>query len=177
MLFGLFKLLGRPSALSTAPSLSDRMLPILGQNRRVICLRDLIKKITITEHEIVVSDPRQNFKDTLEEGLKAHLKKTLEPLCISFSNQLDVKIHKISIRNTRSRWGSCSSRGNLSFCWRLIFAPHPVVAYLAAHEVSHLKHMNHSPAFWQTVAQLDPDYMKSRRWLREHGHTLMSIVF
>ena len=78
----------------------------------------------------------------------------------------------VRVRDTKSRWGSCSAEGGLSFCWRVIMAPESVVDYLVAHEVAHLVEMNHSKAFWKHVERLCPDYKSRRRWLKEHGHTL-----
>ncbi len=85
------------------------------------------------------------------------------------------KIRRISLRDTRSRWGSCASGGNLNFSWRLVLAPDGVLDYVVAHEVAHLVHMNHSPAFWQTVATLtDADVKAQRAWLRRHGNGLFA---
>lgn len=78
----------------------------------------------------------------------------------------------ISLRDTRSRWGSCSSAGRLMFSWRLILAPPPVLDYVAAHEVAHLAHMDHSAAFWAVVADLFPDHAAERAWLRSEGGSL-----
>lgn len=78
----------------------------------------------------------------------------------------------ISLRDPRSRWGSCSSAGRLMFSWRLILAPAEVLDYVAAHEVAHLRHMNHSSAFWETVGELLPDHKRSRAWLRREGAAL-----
>ncbi|MEM8591778.1 MAG: SprT family zinc-dependent metalloprotease [Pseudomonadota bacterium] len=82
----------------------------------------------------------------------------------------------MTLRDTRSRWGSCSSKGSLNYSWRLAMAPPQVLKYVAAHEVAHLAEMNHSPAFWAHVAKLMPDYEAPRRWLREHGTSLQRIV-
>lgn len=79
---------------------------------------------------------------------------------------------KIRLRDTRSRWGSCSARGDLSFSWRLVFTPPEVLDYVVAHEVAHLVEMNHSPAFWRIVAQLCPNWKAHRAWLAAHGHAL-----
>lgn len=78
----------------------------------------------------------------------------------------------LTLRDTRSRWGSCSSQGDLMYSWRLIMAPPDVLDYVAAHEVAHLAHMDHSPAFWAVVARLFPDHAACRRWLRDHGQAL-----
>jgi predicted metal-dependent hydrolase len=79
---------------------------------------------------------------------------------------------RVTIKEQKSRWGSCSRAGNLNFNWRLLLAPVPVLDYVLTHELAHLKELNHAPAFWRLVAQACPDYKMQRRWLREHGHTL-----
>jgi predicted metal-dependent hydrolase len=84
---------------------------------------------------------------------------------------------RLSIRDTRSRWGSCSSQGTLMYSWRLIMAPPAVLDYVAAHEVAHLVEMNHQPAFWNVVAGICPDYATHRAWLRAHGDSLHRISF
>jgi predicted metal-dependent hydrolase len=80
----------------------------------------------------------------------------------------------VSVRDTRSRWGSCSGRGNLSFSWRLIFAPEAVVDYVVAHEVAHLVEMNHGPRFWRLVERLMPDGRAPRAWLDRHRSQLFA---
>lgn len=89
------------------------------------------------------------------------------------SGRLGVAIRKITLRDTTSRWGSCSSTGGLNFSWRLIMAPSFVLDYLAAHEVAHLLHMNHSPAFWKVVAKLSDDVRPAEAWLKAHGAGLL----
>ncbi len=84
---------------------------------------------------------------------------------------------RITLRDTRSRWGSCSSTAGLSYSWRLIMAPPEVLDYVAAHEVAHLEQMNHSPAFWDIVARLMPDYQTHRDWLRQSGTALHRYRF
>ncbi|WP_324752817.1 SprT family zinc-dependent metalloprotease [Roseovarius sp. Pro17] len=84
---------------------------------------------------------------------------------------------RITLRDTRSRWGSCSSSAGLSYSWRLIMAPPDVLDYVAAHEVAHLEQMNHSPAFWALVAALMPDYQTHRKWLRQNGTGLHRYRF
>ncbi|WP_412508525.1 M48 family metallopeptidase [Roseovarius sp. SYSU LYC5161] len=83
----------------------------------------------------------------------------------------------ITLRDTRSRWGSCSARGGLMYSWRLVMAPPDVLDYVAAHEVAHLREMNHSPAYWAVVARLLPEYDAPRRWLRENGASLHRYRF
>jgi Predicted metal-dependent hydrolase len=84
---------------------------------------------------------------------------------------------RITLRDTRSRWGSCSAEGNLMYSWRVVMAPPEVLDYLVAHEVAHLAEMNHSPAFWDTVARLCPGFRGPRAWLRQQGGTLMQLRF
>ncbi|MEM6438556.1 MAG: SprT family zinc-dependent metalloprotease [Pseudomonadota bacterium] len=84
---------------------------------------------------------------------------------------------RVTLRDTRSRWGSCASSGALSFSWRLIMAPPEVLDYVAAHEAAHLVEMNHSAAFWALVERLDPDWRERRGWLRRHGATLQRVRF
>jgi predicted metal-dependent hydrolase len=83
-------------------------------------------------------------------------------------------VGRINVRDTKSRWGSCSGRGNLSFSWRLIFAPEPVLDYVVAHEVAHLAEMNHGPRFWRLVESLSPDSATPRAWLKRHRSRLLS---
>lgn len=84
---------------------------------------------------------------------------------------------RITLRDTRSRWGSCSSKGDLMFSWRLIMAPPEVLDYVAAHEVAHLVEMNHSPRFWALCKQLCPTTDQHRRWMRTHGAELQAWRF
>ena len=85
--------------------------------------------------------------------------------------------NRLTLRDTRSRWGSCTTTGNLMYSWRLIMAPPDVLDYVAAHEVAHLAEMNHSAAFWAEVARLCPDYSAPRTWLRMNGASLHRFNF
>ncbi len=80
---------------------------------------------------------------------------------------------RVCIRDQKTRWGSCSSKGTLSFNWRLILAPSDVLDYVIVHELCHLTHMNHSPEFWAAVEAVCPDYRTSRKWLKDHGKELV----
>lgn len=79
---------------------------------------------------------------------------------------------KVRISSARTRWGSCSTRGTLSFTWRLVMAPGQVIDYVVVHELCHLKVLSHSKAFWAHVARILPDYVQMRRWLKAHGERL-----
>jgi len=84
---------------------------------------------------------------------------------------------KLTLRDTRSRWGSCTPSGDLMFSWRLIMAPPRILDYVAAHEVAHLVQMNHSAAFWAEVQNLFPAHQEARRWLKAHGAALHRYRF
>ena len=88
---------------------------------------------------------------------------------------LGVTAQRISVKDTRSRWGSCTSDGRLSFSWRLICAPPDVLDYVAAHECAHLLEMNHSERFWTHVSRCRPDWQVQRAWLRAHGRALHAL--
>ena len=93
-----------------------------------------------------------------------------------FAPLVGVTYGRITIRNQRTRWGSCSSKGNLNFNWRLIFAPEEVVDYIVVHELAHRKEMNHSRAFYNVVASVLPDYKVQEKWLKENGEKLWNCV-
>jgi predicted metal-dependent hydrolase len=86
--------------------------------------------------------------------------------------RLDVSFARIAIRDQRTRWGSCSPRGTLSFNWRLVLAPPEVAEYVVVHELCHLREPNHSPRFWDLVEHARPSFHVQRAWLREHGWEL-----
>lgn len=109
--------------------------------------------------------------------LKARARDELVPAARGYAEAVGREAGRISLRDTRSRWGSCSSSGNLSFSWRLIMAPPEVLDYVAAHEAAHLAEMNHGPRFWALVERLRPDWRDSRDWLRRHGADLQRVDF
>lgn len=109
--------------------------------------------------------------------LKAQARETLADAADCHAAALGRRYGRLTLRDTRSRWGSCSSRGDLMFSWRLIMAPPEVLDYVAAHEVAHLAEMNHSPAFWAVVARLMPGYAAPRAWLRANGAALHRVRF
>lgn len=109
--------------------------------------------------------------------LKVLARDRLSAACDLHAARLGRKFHSLSLRDTRSRWGSCTSDGGLMFSWRLIMAPPAVLDYVAAHEVAHLAQMNHSPAFWAVVDGLCPGYGAQRAWLRGQGQALHGYRF
>jgi len=87
---------------------------------------------------------------------------------------LGVAYRRITLRDQRSRWGSCSSKGTLSFNWRLVLAPHDVLDYVVVHEICHLVELNHGPRFWRLVERRRPSYRDSKRWLDDHGWEILA---
>ena len=87
---------------------------------------------------------------------------------------LGVSYTRLTLRDQRSRWGSCSSAGGLSFNWRLVLAPHDVLDYVVVHEVCHLVELHHGPAFWRLVKKRRPAYVESKRWLDDHGWEILA---
>lgn len=109
--------------------------------------------------------------------LKTRARDRLAGASDHYAARLGQSYSGISIRDTRSRWGSCSSAGRLMYSWRLIMAPPAVLDYVAAHEVAHLAQMNHSPAFWAEVERIYGPYAQARAWLRREGNDLHRFRF
>lgn len=89
---------------------------------------------------------------------------------VLYAERMQVSYGRITIRDQKTRWGSCSAAGNLNFNWRLVMAPGEVLDYVVIHELAHRREMNHSAAFWKVVATWMPDYKKYRKWLRDNGN-------
>jgi predicted metal-dependent hydrolase len=123
-------------------------------------------------------------KSIIVHGLAEHIERKIRQFLIKLAKEiitnhaqldaetLGVKFKKITVRDTTSRWGSCSRDGNLSFSWRLIMAPQHVLEYVVAHELAHLREMNHSKKFWDIVAIIFPQFQQARNWLKAHGGDL-----
>lgn len=109
--------------------------------------------------------------------LKARARERLADSSDRYAAALGRGYSKLTLRDTRSRWGSCTAQGGLMYSWRLILAPPEVLDYVAAHEVAHLQEMNHSAAFWAVVTDLYGAYQAPRRWLRDEGAALHRIRF
>lgn len=121
---------------------------------------------------IVVSGPEESIARKVINFLKQLAKKEITSRAEIEAMKLGVNYKKITVRDTTSRWGSCSHNKNLSFSWRLILAPKEVLDYVVAHEISHLLEMNHSKNFWNIVESIYPDHQSPRKWLKENGQSL-----
>jgi len=120
-----------------------------------------------------VSNLNEAQRAALEKRYIAAAREYFPKRAAYFQTLTGGEYHRITIRDQKTRWGSCSAKGTLSFNWRLMLAPPAVLDYVVVHELCHLTHMDHSPAFWQAVADVCPDYRAHRRWLKDHGHELI----
>ncbi len=121
---------------------------------------------------IRVAGHREHHPRRLLDFLKREARKELEARTLEFTARLGVRHKHITVRDTASRWGSCSAARSLSFSWRLILAPPFVLDYVVAHEVAHIREMNHGAGFWRLVRDLVGDPRKPQSWLRDHGAAL-----
>src|SRR5262249_62094428 len=119
-----------------------------------------------------VPGDKQFMSRRVQEWLKVQIREEIVKLAQKKADQIGARVKRVSLRDTSSRWGSCSHDGNLSFSWRLVLAPYEVLEYLVSHEVAHIKEHNHSEKFWALVEKLYPDYEKAQHWLKAHGATL-----
>ena len=123
-------------------------------------------------NEILVAGGAEHLARRLRDWLRKEVRSQIGRLVGDKAAALGRTAGRITIRDTRSRWGSCSADGNLSFCWRLVMAPETVLDYVVAHEVAHLAEPHHGPKFWRLVKTLTPDMEASREWLRHNGEAL-----
>lgn len=125
------------------------------------------------ERENMRQQARIHLDAAQEKELRERAKSVLAQRTAYFARQIGVTYGKITVRDQKTRWGSCSQTGNLNFNFRLILAPSEVLDYVVVHELCHRRQMNHSAQFWQEVAQVLPDYRKRKAWLTENGWRLM----
>jgi predicted metal-dependent hydrolase len=124
---------------------------------------------------LLVPGPRDAFADKARAFFRAAARNDFSERVAIHAKTLKVTPKSIAIKDMRSRWGSCSSDGRLNFSWRLVCAPPFALDYVAAHEVAHLKEMNHSNRFWKQVERAMPDWQPAREWLQERGSALHAI--
>lgn len=137
--------------------------------------------VTVTEVEdqpaLVVHGDRAHLQRRLADFLKREAKRDIEILVARHTAAVGRRAKAVRYRDTTSRWGSCTSDGTLSFSWRIMMAPRTVIDYLVAHEVAHLKEMNHGPKFWALCRELCPRTDEARAWLKKNGGALQAIRF
>lgn len=107
-----------------------------------------------------------------EQAYRRQAKVILTQKADYYAKQMGVTYERLTVKDQKTRWGSCSAKGNLNFNWHIVLAPEPVTDYVVIHELAHRIHMNHSAAFYQTVVAIMPDYRQQERWLKENGDSL-----
>ncbi len=116
--------------------------------------------------------PSISIKSELHRWYRSQAKKLLPGRVAALAARAGFHYRRVSIRGQRSRFGSCSSKGNISLNWKLMRCPLPIIDYVIFHELAHLKEMNHSRKFWAIVAELCPSYKEGKQWLKDHDHVL-----
>ncbi len=137
--------------------------------------------VGVYEQKVVFnpSDPQKSEKEQqalFHKSLDRYLKNTAQHYILERTKQFAAKMNttykKITIRKQKTRWGSCSSTGNLNFNWQLVHFPPQIIDYVIVHELSHRTHMNHSSAFWALVNKFCPQYKSQQAWIKKHGYTI-----
>lgn len=150
-----------------------------GREHRIVHLdrlRGVVEAKQIAgEPSLLVPGPIERLERRLVDFLKREARRELNEATTRHAASLGVRPKQIRITDTTSRWGSCSSTRTLSFSWRIIMAPPEVLDYLVAHEVAHLREMNHSPRFWALVEQICPQMKRHRAWLKRNGVLLHAV--
>ncbi|TIV97724.1 MAG: M48 family metallopeptidase, partial [Mesorhizobium sp.] len=156
-------------------------IPIRGVPHRIVHEPSKRGTVTVSRDErgplLVVHGERIHLPRRVADYLKREAKKEIERLVVKHTEAIGKRAKAIRYKDTSSRWGSCTSEGNLSFSWRIMMAPPAVINYLVAHEVAHLKEMNHGPKFWKLCEKLCPDTDRCKDWLKRNGGALQAIVF
>lgn len=141
---------------------------ILGKIRLQKQRRQMRKAQEAERESKYTPQQREGLEKRYRQAAKEYIPKRVE----YYAGQLGVSYGRIRIAEQKTRWGSCSGKGTLSFNWKLMLAPPKVLDYVVVHELCHLKEMNHSPRFWKLVEEIMPDYKEYRKWLKENGNTL-----
>jgi len=166
----------RINALPVAPDLRDgQTIPVDGQSLLIRHCPDARRGVWIEDGAICVSGDAAFLARRLREFLMREAKLRLAQHISTIAQTSGLRPSGLVLRDTRSRWGSCSESGQIMLCWRLVMAPPWVQHYVAAHEIAHLRHFDHSPAFWRLVATLCTTRREAEAWLRKNGPLLMRI--
>jgi predicted metal-dependent hydrolase len=153
------------------PFVDGAGVPLLGRTHR-IRHDSQSHGVRLGRREIVVAGEIEHLSRRVADFLRREARRECAERAHLFARRIGQRVSRVSVRDPKGRWGSCSHRGRLSFSWRLILAPEWVLDYVIAHEVAHLVEMNHGPRFWRLVERLYPDSLRPREWLRRHGTRL-----
>ncbi len=167
-------LIRRIDSLPKSVPLADGTeMPLLGVPVPIRHRPEARGTVWLEDGEIHVAGRPEHLPRRVVDWFKAEAKRELAERARLKAEGIGRTVGRVTVRDTRTRWGSCSANGNLSFCWRLIMAPDHVLDYVVAHEVAHLIERNHGPRFWDLVRDLTEDSGKARVWLRRHGDSLL----
>ncbi|MBS0518953.1 MAG: M48 family metallopeptidase [Proteobacteria bacterium] len=156
------------------PFVDGAEVPLFGVPHRIRHRPGLRGTVWLEAGEIHVAGHAEHLPRRLRDWLTAEMRRCLPPLVEAKAARVERTVTRLSLRDSRTRWGSCGPDGGLSFSWRLVFAPPEVLDYLVAHEVAHLVHMNHGPRFWALAERLcDGPMAAPRAWLKANGETLL----
>lgn len=146
-------------------------IPLFGETMKLVHIggRGVVR---CEENTLYISGNSEFLERRVRDYIKQETKKIIITRAEHYAEAAGVTFRGVSLRDSSSRWGSCSAKGALSFCWRLAFAPLSVLDYVVCHEVAHLRHHNHSAAYWKLVEQLCPNYATHERWLKNHGQSV-----
>ena len=128
--------------------------------------------IRVNTELVKVAEGTTDLRPAIQKHLWRLAAKEFPPRVMALAAAHGIAVSRISVRNQKSRWGSCSRRGTISLNWRLIQCPPFVCDYIILHELAHRRQMNHSEKFWQEVARLCPDHLPAERWLKQHATLL-----
>jgi predicted metal-dependent hydrolase len=157
------------------PFTEGAIVPVLGTPHRIRREADpAAPPVAIIDGEIRVRGDAAHIARRVRDHLVAAARSELALRARLLAPRIGRDVVRVSVRDTKSRWGSCSGNGNLSFSWRLILTPEQVMDYVVAHEVAHLAEMNHGPRFWRLVDRLSPGNAAPRAWLKRHRSRLLS---
>ncbi len=158
------------------PFSHDQVIPLRGVSHRIVHKLTARGTVWIEEtggaHLLCVAGKAEHVSRRVRDFLKREAKRDLTAASKKYAGLLGVSIRSISIRDTASRWGSCSYNGALSYSWRLVIAPAFVLDYLAAHELAHRIELNHSKRYWKIVDGIFPERRRAEAWLRANGSSL-----
>ncbi|QIG52471.1 M48 family metallopeptidase [Nordella sp. HKS 07] len=154
------------------PVVAGSTILLRGEEHRIVQSGSRRGTVNLQDDAILVAGDAAHLERRLVDWLKVEARHDLVRASEAYAMAMGVKFHRLTVRDQKSRWGSCSSDGTLSYSWRLVLAPPFVLDYVAAHEVAHLKHMNHGRQYWRLVLTHCPHAARAKTWLKQHGARL-----
>jgi len=152
------------------------IISLFGEQTEICHFPELKSGVIWQNGKLMVSGGIEFLPRRVKDFIYEETRRRLLHLSREKAQQIGCSVNRVVIKDTKSRWGSCSSLNNINYNWRIALAPVPVIDYLVAHEVSHLLHRNHGSAFWQCVEKLAPDAASAREWLRQNSRSLYAYA-